>query len=95
MLTGCVDERKFTACWPSFLGVLFLDILLLNPRSWILVPDVLFSFLMFSFLAFGSWALQFGGPGGFRLTRQSSASAWPPTVAPPARCGWRVIAGEL
>jgi hypothetical protein len=28
-------EREFRACWPSFLGVLFLD-----PRSWILVLGV-------------------------------------------------------
>jgi hypothetical protein len=51
------------------------------------------SFLAFSFLVFGSWALLVlvvasSGPGGFRLTRQSSAAARPPTVAPPASCGW-------
>jgi hypothetical protein len=62
VLSVRVVEREFRACWPLFLGVFFLDILLLNPRSWILVPSVLFlflafSFLVFSFLAFGSWAL--------------------------------------
>jgi hypothetical protein len=65
-------------------------------------------FLAFLFLAFWSWALLVlgvlvlgvwvlgvasSGPGGFRLTRQSSAAALPPAVALPANCSWRVVAG--
>jgi hypothetical protein len=45
-------EREFRALLALVLGVLFLD-----PRSWILVLDVLSLFLAFSFLAFGPWAL--------------------------------------
>jgi hypothetical protein len=52
VLTRRIVEREFKACWPSLLGVLFLNILLLDPCSWILVPHV-----VFSFLAFRSWAL--------------------------------------
>jgi hypothetical protein len=57
-------EREFRACWLLFLGV-----------SW----PFRSSFLAFSFLVFGSWALLVrallvlviasSGPGGFRLTR--------------------------
>ena len=72
----------------------FLGILILVPGRYLkrFVPG-------FSFLVFGSWALLVlvvtsSGPGGFRLTRQS-ATTRPPTVAPLAGCGWRVIAGEL
>jgi hypothetical protein len=60
VLTGRVVERKFKACWPSFIGVLFLDpcfrcfldVLILVPRRFLkrFIPG-------FSFLAFGSWAL--------------------------------------
>ena len=71
-------EREFRACWPSILGVLFLD-----PRPWILVFGHFLGVLIlapkrflkrfipgFSFLAFGSWALPvlgvtIGGSGGF------------------------------
>ena len=73
VLTGRVVEREFRACWPLFLGV-----------SWAFRS----SFLAFSFLVFGSWALLVrallvlvvasSGPGGFRLTRLL-----------------RVVAGEL
>ena len=76
----------------------FLDVLILVPGHYFkrFVPG--FSFLAFSFLVFGSWALLVlgvasSGPGGFRLTRQSEAAQRPPTVASPANCGWRVVAG--
>jgi hypothetical protein len=76
----------------------FLGVLILVPGRYLkcFVPG--FSFLAFSFLVFGSWALLVlgvasSGPGGFRLTRQSSASARPPAVAPPVNCSWRVVAG--
>jgi hypothetical protein len=75
----------------------FLGVLIFVPGRYLkrFVPG--FSFLAFSFLVFGSWALLVwallvlvvasSGPGGFRLTRQSSAAARPPTIAPPTNCG--------
>jgi len=35
------------------------------------------------------------GPGGFRLSRESSAATRPRTVSPLVSYGWRVLAGKL
>jgi hypothetical protein len=67
VLTGRVVKREFKACWPSFWGVLFLDVLLLDPRSWILVPGVFVPGVLVPGVRV--LGVTIGGPGGFRLTR--------------------------
>jgi hypothetical protein len=69
-------EREFRACWPSFLGVLFLDLLFLDRRSWTLVLGVLLSVSLGRsgprFWAFYSWILVFG----FLSGRPRSGRQW-------------------
>ena len=91
VLTGCVIEREFRACWPLFLGVLFLDVLF-----WILFWRFMGYFLGFLSLLLGvlfldsvigglrSWQ---SGQSGFwtemsRLLRIVAGELWQ------ANCGW-------